>query len=219
MPQNTSHAVMNQRSEPADSLDHFPTPPWATRALCEYGIDDLIFADDAVWEPACGGGHMLQPLRQYFYHVVSSDIDSHGRNNALHDFIGDDPLPKKVTVVKPDWVITNPPFNKAEKFARRALSLGMNCALLVRTNFLETIGRYNNLYSKFPPYRIAQFAERVPMVKGRLDDEASTSTSYCWIIWLVDHRGGSVDAYQGAIFKWIPPCRKDLERPGDYGDA
>ena len=34
--QNTSSSVMQQRSEPQDSLDDFPTPPWATRALCEY---------------------------------------------------------------------------------------------------------------------------------------------------------------------------------------
>jgi hypothetical protein len=33
--QNTSHAVMAQRFEALDSLDDFPTPPWATRALCE----------------------------------------------------------------------------------------------------------------------------------------------------------------------------------------
>jgi hypothetical protein len=26
-------AVMAQRREPPDSLDYFPTPPWATRAL------------------------------------------------------------------------------------------------------------------------------------------------------------------------------------------
>jgi len=37
--QNTSHAVMAQRVEPHDSLDFFPTPPWATRALCEWIAD------------------------------------------------------------------------------------------------------------------------------------------------------------------------------------
>lgn len=36
MSQNCSSAVMQQRSEPRDSLDDFPTPPWATRALCEW---------------------------------------------------------------------------------------------------------------------------------------------------------------------------------------
>lgn len=36
--QNTSHAVMAQRYEAADSPDDFPTPPWATRALIEHVI-------------------------------------------------------------------------------------------------------------------------------------------------------------------------------------
>ena len=40
--QNTSHAVMSQRTEAKDSPDDFPTPPWATRALMEYVIGDKI---------------------------------------------------------------------------------------------------------------------------------------------------------------------------------
>ena len=40
MVQNTSHAVMAQRIEAADSPDDFPTPPWATRALIEHVLED-----------------------------------------------------------------------------------------------------------------------------------------------------------------------------------
>jgi hypothetical protein len=36
--QNTSHAVMAQRTEAANSPDDFPTPPWATRAFIEHII-------------------------------------------------------------------------------------------------------------------------------------------------------------------------------------
>ncbi len=36
--QNTSHAVMAQRTEAKDSLDNFPTPPWETRRLLEHVI-------------------------------------------------------------------------------------------------------------------------------------------------------------------------------------
>lgn len=36
MTANRSTAVMQRRVEPLDSLDDFPTPPWATRALCEW---------------------------------------------------------------------------------------------------------------------------------------------------------------------------------------
>ena len=53
--QNTSHAVMAQRAEAFDSLDDFPTPPWATRALIEHvlGGRDQV-ASLSCFEPACG---------------------------------------------------------------------------------------------------------------------------------------------------------------------
>ena len=37
-PQNRSPAVMAQRTKFLDSLDDFPTPKWATRALIEEGF-------------------------------------------------------------------------------------------------------------------------------------------------------------------------------------
>jgi hypothetical protein len=43
--QNTSHAVMAQRHEAADSPDDFPTPPWATRAL----IGPIGDQDTEIW--------------------------------------------------------------------------------------------------------------------------------------------------------------------------
>ena len=62
--QNTSHAVMAQRFEAKDSLDDFPTPPWATRALLEHVIPDKDLAGRSVWEPACGAGHMAKVLKE-----------------------------------------------------------------------------------------------------------------------------------------------------------
>ena len=46
MVQNLSHAVMAQRHEAKDSLDDFPTPPWATRALLERVLkhENLMYA-------------------------------------------------------------------------------------------------------------------------------------------------------------------------------
>ena len=66
MAQNRSSAVMQQRSEPHESLDDFPTPPWATRALCEQlkllGFD---LPRQSVWEPACNRGYMARVLGEY----------------------------------------------------------------------------------------------------------------------------------------------------------
>ena len=56
-------------------------------------------------------------------------------------------------------------------------------AVLARTVFIESIGRYQNLFETTPPTICAQYAERVPMVKGRLDRKASTATGYAWLVW------------------------------------
>ena len=68
--QNTSHAVMAQRKEAKGSLDDFPTPPWATRALLEHVIEQGGYTDRlTALEPACGVGHMAKVLREYFGEV------------------------------------------------------------------------------------------------------------------------------------------------------
>jgi hypothetical protein len=212
MSQNTSHAVMAQRFEPHDSLDYFPTPPWATRALCEFlmQMDDKLSTKRA-WEPACGEGHMVRPLSEYFELVYGSDIGAYGHGN-VRDFLfpGDEP--------EFDWIITNPPFRLGEQFAHTMIDRAREgAAILVRTSFLEGIGRYTDLFSKRKPHAILQFTERVPMLKGRLDAEGSTATSYCWIVWRCRPHKPSFNSMP--MFVWIPPCRRQLERPGDYANT
>jgi hypothetical protein len=206
MGQNTSHAVMAQRVEPHDSLDFFPTPPWATRALCESLGRRHQLRLLNVLEPACGQGHMSSVLCEYFNHVAASDICDYGQE-FVEDFLFKDRLLS-------DWVITNPPFNLAEQFAIHALEKlnASGVALLVRTSFLEGVGRHARLFSRHPPTDIFQFTERVPMHKGRLVKNGSTATSYCWIVW------DSVvkDWRPDPSFRWITPCRKRLERASDY---
>jgi hypothetical protein len=201
--QNTSHAVMAQRFEAKDSLDDFPTPPWATRALLEHIILDKNLPHHSVWEPACGEGHMAKVLQEYFERVVASDIFAYGCGEVV-DFLA----PQVVRGT--DWIITNPPFRLAEAFALKALSLAnTGVALLVRTVFIESVGRHERLFSRFKPALVAQFTERVAMVKGRLDPKASTATGYAWIVWL------KCPTSKTQLI-WIPRCRKRLERPTDY---
>ena len=68
-----------------------------------------------------------------------------------------------------------------------------------------------SLFKDTPPSALAQFAERVPMVKGRLDKGASTATGYAWLVWLKEKKRNDMPA-----LKWIRPCRKSLEKSGDY---
>lgn len=202
--QNTSHAVMAQRVEPSDSLDDFPTPPWATRALMTHVIPPEPGSSETCLEPACGVGHMSKVLEEYFSLVESSDVRNYGYG-AVGDFLSTE-YPDDAF----DWVITNPPFRLAEAFVLKALPIARRgVAMLARTVFLESVGRYERLFRHQPPTSFAQFVERVPMVKGRLDRGATTATGYCWLVWRKN------EALSTSVV-WIPPCRKQLERHRDY---
>lgn len=206
MAQNTTHAVMAQRSEAHDSLDDFPSPPWAARALCVHVLPQFVsepLADLTAWEPAANRGYLARPLTEYFGRVVCSDVHDYGAGHEVLDFL----MPIRPKIV-PDLVITNPPFRLATAFVRRAMTVSrLGCAVLVRGTWMETIDRYG-LFQEHPPTVIAQFAERVPMVKGRYDPKASTATAYAWVVFL----HGATDTR----WRHIPPCRKALEKPGDW---
>jgi hypothetical protein len=203
--QNTSHAVMAQRIEPKDSPDDFPTPPWATRALVEHVLENKSgLAFMTCLEPACGAGHMAKVLKEYFKKVLCADAYRYGYGE-VRDF-----LTYPYEANSADWVITNPPFRLAEEFVIRALEIARSgVAILARSVFLESVGRYQGIFRECPPSKFAQFVERVPMVRGRLDMKATTATGYPWMVW---EKGAT---HQPRLM-WVPPCRKQLERRSDY---
>jgi hypothetical protein len=202
--QNTSHAVMAQRVEPKDSPDDFPTPPWATRGLLEHILEKQELKSLSCLEPACGAGHMAKVLKEYFGSVVSADAYDYGYGD-VEDFLQSSHTSKSF-----DWVITNPPFRLAEEFVVRSLEIArQGVAILARSVFLESVGRYEGIFRDAPPSAFAQFVERVPMVRGRLDRKATTATGYAWLVWHKAQRSPP-------RLTWVPPCRKRLERPNDY---
>lgn len=151
---------------------------------------------------------MSRVLMEYFAEVHSSDAYDYGYGE-IKDFIS---APFEVNSV--DWVITNPPFRLSEAFLEKALTIARSgVAILARTVFIESVGRYRNIFERTPPTKFAQFTERVPMVKGRLDRKATTATGYAWLVWEKHHSG---DAPR---LMWVPPCRKKLERESDYPAA
>ncbi len=198
---------MGSRVEPKDSRDFFPTPPWATRALCEHVLGHLERRGHCkfqkVWEPACGEGHMAEPLREYFREVRASDLHEYGYGEHGIDFLA-------TPLTSVDWIITNPPFRaKGEQFLTHALDqAGTGVAMFMRLQWLESEGRYERIFKPLPPTLIAFFAERVAIHSGEWDPEGGTATAYIWLVWL---KG----AEPRAPF-WIPPgCRERLTKPED----
>jgi hypothetical protein len=150
---------------------------------------------------------MARVLKEYFREVESSDAFEYGYGTQ-RDFLT---YPYENNAV--DWVITNPPFRLAEEFVLRALRVARRgVAMLARTVFLESVGRYEGIFRDTPPSKFAQFVERVPMVKGRLDIKATTATGYAWFVW-------EKDKTEAPHLMWVPPCRRRLERKSDYAQA
>jgi hypothetical protein len=198
---------MARRVEPPDSLDFFPTPPWATRALLQHVLPRVLggYHLASAWEPCCGEGHMAEVLRERIAIVKASDVFDYGRGYHVADFLD----PGTVCDPRPDLVCFNPPLKVALAFVLRALALtGRVVAALVRSAWIEGVERYEDLFRDHPPTLFAPFVERVPMTKGRWEPGASTATAYAWFVWVLD-------AEPVAPF-WIPPvCRRTLTLPSD----
>ncbi|MEL6959833.1 MAG: hypothetical protein AAGL89_12865 [Pseudomonadota bacterium] len=225
MTANRSAAVMQQRHEAHDSLDDFPTPPWATRALCQKlrAWGEPLHLQHA-WEPCCNRGHMAMPLGEEFDRVYASDIHDYGwaGQQAVSDFL----IAELNSAPVCDWVVANPPFRLALEFIQRGLEVARRgVAVFVRTSFVEGQDRFARLFQQTPERFFMPFVERAVLWKGVLLDpdvkiqrtikgemvveKPTTATSYCWLVF---ERG-----FSGLGNVWrIEPCRQVLTRPGDY---
>jgi hypothetical protein len=204
---NGARALMGSRHEPDDSLDYFPTPPWATRALMQHVLPTCGFMGKRIktaWEPACGEGHIAEVLREYSDSVYATDIHDYGYNDSVADFL------RPEISCDVDWIVTNPPFgDKAEAFVLRAIDMAnVGVAMFFRLQWIPTAGRYNRIFGPKPPTLVAFFSERVPLVKGRWDPTASTATDYVWLVW--------VKGKSPMPPLWIPPGQREaLSEPDD----
>lgn len=192
-----STAVMARRKNRRPSIDYYPTPPWATRALCNWMLARFDLGSKTCLDPAAGGGHMTEVLEEHFHTVFGSDFyDPANIGWDKLDFITDVDFPPV------DWVITNPPFTLATDFALKAYEhASEGFALLCRTAFLESAGRYEAVFQSIPPTDILIFSERLSMVEGRLDPSASGATSHAWFVWNKFKFKESL----GPLVHWLPP--------------
>lgn len=224
---------INHRSASRETLDYYPTPPWATQAL-------LDFIHPAEWdkykarqhmsclEPAAGGGHMYDVLAQHFKRIGGFDIaDPEGRGWGGHDFLEYQPPTKQLGELVPihhlgyqrqryDWAITNPPFIHALSFVHRMLATAQNVAVLARLQWLEGKGRYERLWNVMPPQKVLVFSERVQMAQGRLAEPSDSGSvmAMAWYIWQRTETSNFKLAYDKTTeLCWLPP-RNNGEQQG-----
>jgi hypothetical protein len=163
-------------------LNFFPTPPWAARAGGEL-IRRLDPHGGSCWEPACGQGHMALGLFSIFKDgVLCTDIHDFGAGPTC-DFLGQEADDWGHV----DWVVTNPPFETAAQFVQLGLQRARRgVAMLCRSAWLDSHGRYPLFYGPEPLSVHAPFFERVTMTLGGRPTKkgGGTATAYSWFVWV-----------------------------------
>lgn len=175
-------------NENREDNDFYATDPNA--------IDSLLMFEEFnhnIWECACGNGVLSERLKKYGYNVTSSDIINRGYSKTiLKDFL---------TTEKPVNcdIITNPPYKYAKEFVLKAHQLtNGKVAMFLKIQFLETQGRYEEVFKNIPPSRVYVFSKRMKCYPNGDDNKESSAICYCWYVWDKTYIGEP-------IIRWIPP--------------
>lgn len=181
--------------------DFYPTEPEATHALLAMigdGIEGWSVMNGLpvrFHEPSCGDGAISKVLESYGYDVLSTDLVYRGYGTGGIDY-----LASKET--RP-FVITNPPFNLAEAFIRKALDDGAERIwMLLKSTFFHAKSRLD-LFNNTPLARVYPLSWRLDFTgEGRPTMECS------WFEW---QRGWIGEPMYGPVLG-KPITEKNCER-------
>lgn len=134
----------NHTDKEREQNDFYATDPSA--------IDLLIKKVDLpkqILEPACGSGCLSVRLEELGHDVKSCDLVDRGFGEVRDFFAMTEP-----PFMGDYAIVTNPPYKFAKEFCIHAIELvpvgGLVCMFL-KTTFAEGKGRFNSLFSIYPP--------------------------------------------------------------------
>ena len=173
-----------------NKVDYYATPPGETLNILE--VYNPNFDSKTILEPCAGGGHMLSDIYEYCFEcdqaafITATDLHDHPKVNNYeiltgeeYDFLADD-----YPVSSVDWVIMNPPYATLEPFIIRGYEIAKKgMIVLARLQFLEGKGRYETIFSKFPPTYVYTYVDRIQCWKDGVQPEGSSAQAYAWFIW------------------------------------
>ena len=202
-----------RRSNYEETLDFFPTPAYATRALFEYVMDeDHNLGAESMWDPAAGAGHMCRVFEEYQPNgLFASDIKDYGRYSKVEELSIRDAVMEGRHA---DHIITNPPYADMADFVDYGLRASKKTlSLLTRIQFLEGQKRYKKIFDVRPPTTVAVFSDRIPFKQNVTTKKVSKMFTHCWVHW--DHHHTT----DHTKLIWLPPDILDkLEKDGDWDE-
>ncbi len=179
----TAVAKQKRSGYARDPHDFYVEPEWCVDLL----IDHEPFYH-SVMDPCCGSGTIPKCFergtRKMFVYGSDAFRNPPGWGNWFIDC--GDFLSDEWTEYAPmfDNIVMNPPYKRAEAFARKAISL-VKCkvAMLVRLDFLASQKRHK-LFSDHLPARVYVLSKRPSMPPGGVTVRAQNGQhDYCWIVW------------------------------------
>ena len=140
------------------------------------------------WDPACGLGTIPRTMIAARLIAIGTDIVDRGwRNSAwqagseVRDFLTGESCACSN-------IVSNPPFNVAQQFAERALSIATHkVAFLLPLTFLEGMRRAQWL-AESPLARVHVFSWRISMPPGELMQSGAVKPeggkkAFAWFVW------------------------------------
>lgn len=188
------YAGYDKNHKEREALDYYATPPEEVENI----LWQLKYDRNENWnilEPCCGGGHMVEGILNYFNNadIYAADIkqrensylESHLANSVKYHY-GDeyDFLSENYPNIVADFVIMNPPFKVATPFILHGLDIAKEALIVFgRTKLVETKGRYEEIFSKYPPTAIYQYIDRVACGKNGDFENTNGIEAHAWFIW------------------------------------
>jgi hypothetical protein len=170
--------------------DYYATEPKAAELLLK-----VETFNNNIWECACGEGHLARVFEKYGYNVKASDLIDRGYGEVKDFLFFNDSK----------WdgdIITNPPYNKAEEFIRKAIEIipiGNKVAMFLRLQFLES-KRRKQLFKEYPPKVIYISSSRIMTAKNgefkKYRNSVGSAIAFAWYIWQKGYK-------KDTILKWI----------------
>lgn len=163
------------------SEDWYPEPPEATHALAR--VEPLV---GRCWDPACGKGTIVDALRSRGIECDGSDmVDRAGGRFHQFEFLS---LGREHA--KPDNIVTNPPFQLAQRFIDHGLTIASRKVIaLARLAFLESESRAP-WFARVPLARVWVFPWRLSMPPGNVATTAKGGkVAFAWFVFEHGHAG------------------------------
>jgi hypothetical protein len=170
-----------------DPRGHYVEPAWCSKRLFE----EYSFIHP-IWDPACGWGTITTAAKNAGYKVMGTDIVDRrrhklGRGFFKLDFLNGDHVGSPGGKFS---IVTNPPFDHIEEFARRSLDLGAQQVAMIML-----VRRLNAAHwmRELPLSRVLLLTPRPSMPPASWiaagNKPGGGTQDFCWILMSKGYRG------------------------------